>query len=243
MVRKFKDPQLFRSTIRSGRIVGKGQSERERRFAYEAQVTERERTYNAVRKVSVITFPSRTQLAQEQRVYRILKCLGLPVPEFSRVRAEEISKGVDFPRLSIIAEDVRHKYGRIYDCHKSGNPKFLRKLRVGKDNKLIKQLAQDLALIYSNNIRSQFVDFWHFYKISRGRFKRPTWGRVYVDFNFFDIDRSRESQLHYLAKNRLDIKRNMRKAVWKLFDEEFRKHFDLEDNRPPKREHRVAGRL
>jgi hypothetical protein len=168
--------------------------------------------------------PSINQIANEQRVYRLLKKIGLPVPVFSRAMLKKTRRDKS-SQISLIIEDVRQRVGKLYDCHKSGDPIFLSKLKVNKDYNLIKDLAQDLAKIHSNGLTTEFVDFWHFYRVGKwSLFKRGSWGRIFIDFNKLYFERNiGQTKTKQNKKEVLQsIKDNMRKETWKLFYQEYK---------------------
>ncbi len=222
MTRQYRSPQIKRSQINKGQFIGKGQHPTTFRRVYATEVYESGRKFQTVCKTPGFFFgPSETSRIIQN--YRKIKMLGLPVPAFVRSLREEV-EGADVPKISLIAEDVRKRVGKIYDCHKDGAPVFLQKLRVKKDPQLIKALAQDLATLHNNDIIPFEIDFWHFYKIGKWRFwKRGTWERIIVDFNKFSRFKAKTDLSEMAEANLKVISHYMRADVWKKFHEEYLK--------------------
>jgi hypothetical protein len=225
MPRKKESPNLLKSKIKIGRIIGIGQS-LTKTVVRSAKIVERingkKVKFYGIKKTNDKF--DRKQIVVQQRVYRLLKKAGLPVPNFSRTHT--INKNRFFGGTNIYMENVQKRCGKLFDCHNFGNPVFFKKFSAKKDSKLIKDLARDLATIHNLGITTSFVDFWHFYKIQGGLFKKNTWGRVIIDFDKFDLEKNRSHQDRIEREYKIltDIKHFSNEEVFKLFYQEYSLH-------------------
>jgi hypothetical protein len=215
MPRKFVSPNLHKAIINIGKKIGIGQSDFNITKVRSAELIEGKNVFHGVFKKKPGV--SRISVATTQSIYRSLKKLGLPVPEFSRALSILNKRKVKHPE--IFAENLERKYGKLYDCHKKGSPIFLRKLNLKKDSELINNLAKDLATMHRNGIIPNYIDFWHFYKIGDWKLSnRGTWDRVIIDFDkMFRIPKKEIEYSEFIEKNLKHISRNMKKDVWKEF--------------------------
>ncbi|MFA5763629.1 MAG: lipopolysaccharide kinase InaA family protein [archaeon] len=217
MPRRFDSPNLHKSKIKILGFLGKGQDHNHSEV-HKAKVIEKTHDkklgFQAVRKYRPME--SRRSLASQQSIYRNLKHLGLPVPRFSRTMLETIGFN---KRMIIIAENLEKKHGKLYDCHERGNPIFLRKLSIKKDQKLIESLAKDLATMHRAGIIPKHIDFWHFYRTGNWSFfRRGSWDRVIVDFDkMFRIPKKEIEHSEDVERNLKNISHNMSSKTWKEF--------------------------
>jgi hypothetical protein len=113
----------------------------------------------------------------DQKVWKAFFKAGLPVPRFSKLDLRVESETF----LATFMEDMRERFGKLYDGHRGGRPDIDLFRRVNKDRKLVRTLANDLATIFNLGYTFPFLDFWHFYEMGNGKL-----GRVILDFNAFE---------------------------------------------------------
>jgi len=118
----------------------------------------------------------REDLGAARKNWFLLKKLGIPVPKFYTIliRKEDSSHG----GYSVLMENLTKRYGKIHPINDSkGNPVFLKKLKIGRDRKLIKEIASDLATINNSGYVLDYLDLWGLYKKPNGEY-----GRVAIDY-------------------------------------------------------------
>jgi hypothetical protein len=228
MPRRFQSPNLHKAKVRVLEFLGNGQDLNFVSEVHRAQVTEKTHNgkidFQAVRKHRPNT--TRKQIAYQQSIYRTLKQLKLPVPKFSQTMIEQVGHN---KRTVIIAEDMENKCGKLYDCHKKGNPVFLKKLRLNKDKKLIIALAKDLATMHRAGIAPNHIDFWHFYKTGNWNlFSRGSWDRVIVDFDkIYRISKKQIDHDETIKETLQSTSHNMKVNVWQEFHRTYLKEMGL----------------
>jgi tRNA A-37 threonylcarbamoyl transferase component Bud32 len=202
-MKKNKSPILINAKIRKGRVVGKGQKEHKSQAVREVFIKERMGKKGFFHGVVKRFLPSQTYnqinarqaVINSQLAHRAFLKLGLPVAKIAKADLRTKSKNY----LNIFYENLERKYGKLYDCHKKGVPKFLERFTVEKDKKLLKDLGSDLAKIHSSGYITGFIDFWNFYK------KGETYGRVIVDFDNFMKDKNNALEM-FAFNNLFDIR-------------------------------------
>jgi hypothetical protein len=110
------------------------------------------------------------RVVNAKKAYTAIKRAGLPVPSFFVPRIRMYSG-----RESIIMENLKKRYGKIYSInpgHNNPNPIFLKKLKIKNDSALIRSLGKDLATILNLGFVPHAMDFWSFYKTKNGNYER-----------------------------------------------------------------------
>jgi hypothetical protein len=218
MPRRFQSPNLHKAKVRVLDFLGKGQDPNYTSEVCRAEVVEKTHdgklVFQSVRKHR--PHESRNHIAHHQSIYRTLRKLKLPVPKFSRTMLEQLG---DHKKTVIIAEDLTKRYGKLEDCHKLGNPVFLKKLRLNKDRKLITNLAKDLATMHLAGIVPKYIDFWHFYQVGNWNlFGRGSWDRVIVDFDkMYRIPKKQITHDKFIGDTLRSTSQNMNVKVWQAF--------------------------
>jgi hypothetical protein len=118
----------------------------------------------------------RKRLVRAKRNWAVLKKLGIPVPKFYTI----LIRKADLPNggVSVLMENLSKRFGRIRPINNEmGEPVFLSRLRLGRDKKLLTELASDLAAIHNAGYRLAMFDLWGIYKKPNG-----TYGRVAMDY-------------------------------------------------------------
>ncbi|HNV00861.1 MAG TPA: hypothetical protein PKK60_00335 [archaeon] len=137
-----------------------------RNVAVKEMIRRREVKYNS----DIISQLSlKDRIVNAKKAYTSIKSAGLPVPSFFVPRIRTYSG-----RESIIMENLRTKYGKLYSInpgHNNPRPVFLKKLKIEKDSVLIRNLGSDLATILNLGFLPHAMDFWSFYK-TNGSYER-----------------------------------------------------------------------
>lgn len=110
------------------------------------------------------------RIVNAKKAYTALKRAGLPTPSFFVPRIRMYSG-----RESVIMENLRKKYGKLYSINPGKNnprPVFLGKLKMKKNSVLIRNLGSDLATILNLGFVPHAMDFWSFYKTKNGTYER-----------------------------------------------------------------------
>lgn len=184
MPRKFISPQVHRSIVKKGILIGKGQRPGRPSTVYRAELVESNGTrfVAAAKKIkpnALLEKAERKIALQGQLAWRAFKRAGLPVPSFSRMDLRKKSNAY----LTNYMEDVSLKHRKLFDGHEKGIPVFLKRFSFQKDKNIIMDLAKDLATIHNLGFATHHLDFWHFYQSGN------TYGRVILDFHdFFKVN-------------------------------------------------------
>lgn len=113
-------------------------------------------------------------LIKNKRIWRKLKQAGLPVPSFYAIDIRKYSRKYK----TALMEDLSKKYGEIIPVNNErGLPTKLSMLKLPRDSALVNELGKDLAVMHNNNLFSDTIDFWGFYK------KGESYGRVIIDYS------------------------------------------------------------
>jgi len=134
----------------------------------------------------------RSNLVHLKRVWRDLKEAGLPVaPQYT-----PILRKTSPHYLSLLMTQLERKHGKLIKGHETddGRPILFRKLTIGKDKELIKDLAQDVAKIHNLGYDFPYPDIWAYYK------KGNSYGRAIID-----LDDLRKDGLTDAGRNRANL--------------------------------------
>jgi len=118
----------------------------------------------------------RERLVRAKKNWAVLRKLGIPVPKFYTIliRKEEETTG----GYRVLMENLSKRFGKIRPINNEmGEPVFLGRLRLGRDKKLLTEIASDLAAIHNSGHRLAVFDLWGIYKKPDG-----SYGRVAIDY-------------------------------------------------------------
>jgi|GEM_PF-1931568 len=122
----------------------------------------------------------RSHLAEIQLAWKKAKRAGLPVPSFSVVDRRKFSGGTmkNQNYLHVIREDMRKRFGPLHSAQRDHAQITLKGLSTQNEHHvgLVKEMANDLATMYSNGVYSKTGTIWHLYHLTNEKY-----GRVIVN--------------------------------------------------------------
>ncbi|MFA6064588.1 MAG: hypothetical protein WCW44_01140 [archaeon] len=220
MQRKRNIPQLAGSRIKKQREIFEGRTISARRITL-VERTGRIRKLVLRKPVSFMHNPQRA--IDYQTKWEEFKKVGLPVPDYSKV---DLRKGSP-TYLGIFQPDLEKRYGKLipinntsYEGH-NGRPHFLKQLKLGRDRRVLGELASDLSKLHELNYVGYWVDYWHFYK------KGNSYGRLMIDLEELykrDLTKSRDSQVASLIHMFQEFKVYLGEKEFDYFVNQYIKH-------------------